>query len=105
MAGMINSVIYTRPAAGQTDQRLTVDATVGGVSGTTYDGNSVDTVDLDVQDADCMVTFDASAPTTTNGHRLYATRSYTWSTARWNAAKFIRLTATSAVVHASPSAI
>lgn len=102
--------IYTKPAIDNTnspvaDQRLTVDATVGGVQFTAYTQSSVALVDLDIQDADVMVTFDGSAPTATNGHRLYTGSSYTWAVARFNAAKFIRQGATSAAVQASASGV
>lgn len=101
--------IYTRPALQGTtylaDQRLTVDATAGGVQFTAYTQTYVDTVELDVQDADVMVTFDGSAPTSINGHRLYAGNRMTWGVARFNAAKFIRQGATSAAIQASPSSI
>lgn len=107
-ASNINNT-YTKPAISGTtyvaDQRLTVDDTAGGVTFTDYTETYVDTVDWDVQTADVMVTFDDSAPTTTNGHRLYAGQHGTWSKARFNAAKFIRATSTSAVIHASPSSI
>lgn len=83
------------------DQRLTVDSTVGGLQFTAYTNQQADVVVLDVQTADVMCTFDGSAPTTTNGHRLYATFQYTWNIAAFNAAKFIAATATSGVVHAS----
>ena len=105
----IDLALYTKPAISGTtfvaDQRLTVDATAGGVTFTDYTETYVVTVDLDVQTADVMCTFDDSAPTTTNGHRLYAGTAHTWSRDRFNAAKFIRATATSAEIHASPSSI
>lgn len=105
MATNINN-IYPRPAyslsAVVTDQRLTVDSTVGGVQFTAYAIPNVDCVMFDVQTADVMCTIDGSAPTTTNGHRLYAGTFYTWATATFNAAKFIAATATSGVIQASP---
>jgi len=48
-----------------------------------------------------MCTFDGSAPTTTNGHRLYAGSHYTWSTAAAQQAKFIRQAAANAAIQAS----
>jgi len=83
------------------DQRLTVDDTAGGVTFTDYTQAEANLVVLDIQTADVMCTFDDSAPTTTNGHRLYATFHYTWNVATFNAAKFIRATATSGVIQAS----
>lgn len=98
--------IYPKPAwassAAVADQRLTVDSTAGGVQFTAVAIPTVTMVMFDVQTADVMVTVDGSAPTTTNGHRLYAGTMYTWSAAMANAAKFIAATATSAAVHASP---
>jgi hypothetical protein len=109
MSFSITNPLYTKPAQQNgtyvADQRLTVDSTAGGVQFTPYAQTYVDTVELDVQTAAVMVTFDDSAPTTTNGHQLNAGEKFTWSKARFNAAKFIRLTATSGVVHASPSSI
>lgn len=109
MANSIINPLYSRPAISGTtylaDQRLTVDDTAGGVTFTDYDQTYVDTVELDVQTAAVMCTFDDSAPTTTNGHQLNPGEKYTWSRARFNAAKFIRLTGTSGVIHASPSSI
>ena len=108
MSTNINN-LYTKPAISGTtylaDQRLTVDGTSGGLQFTSYTATYVDVVDLDVQTADVMATFDDSAPTTTNGHRLYAGMAYSWSVARCNAAKFIAATATSGLIHASPSSI
>ncbi len=86
-----------------TDQRLTIDDTVGGVTFTDITDPNVTSVELDLQTAAVMCTFDDSAPTTTNGHQLNPGEKYTWSVARFNTAKFIRLTATSGVMHASPS--
>lgn len=102
--------LYPKPAFDNAnspiaDQRLTVDSTAGGVQGTPYTEASVTLVDLDVQDADVMVTFDGSAPTTTNGHRLYVGVAVTWAVSRFNNAKFIRQGATSGIVHASPSSV
>lgn len=109
MANSITNPLYTKPAISGTtylaDQRLTVDDTSGGVSFTDYTETYVDTVELDVQTAAVMCTFDDSAPTTTNGHQLNPGEKFTWSKARFNAAKFIRLTSTSGVIHASPSSI
>lgn len=83
-----------------TDQRLTVDSTAGGVQFSAF--NLVTTmIVLDIQDADVMCTFDNSAPTTTNGHRLYTGNSYTWSKAAATSAKFIRQGSVSGTIHAS----
>ena len=101
----ITNTLYLKPAvvAGTAipDQRLTVDATAGGVQfGTAFHALTT-CVLLDVQTAGVYVTFDGSAPTTTNGHYLAAGTSYTWSRASATAAKFIREAAVSAAVQAS----
>ena len=92
--------LYPSPTPGVNDQRLTVDDTSGGVQLATL-SDSTKYVWLDVQDADCFVTFDGSAPTTSNGHKLDAGEKYIWSKATARSAKFIRATVTSAIVHAS----
>lgn len=84
-----------------TDQRLTVDATAGGVQFSAFPAGT-DYVVWDVQDAEVMVTFDGSAPTTTNGHRLAIGQTSTWSIPTATAAKFIRQAGTSAAIQASP---
>jgi hypothetical protein len=98
--------LYPKPAysanAVVADQRLTVDSTAGGVQFTAFATPIVNFVMFDVQTADVMCTIDGSAPTTTNGHRLYAGTFYTWSVAMANAAKFIAATATSGAIQASP---
>ena len=90
-----------RPATGQTDQRLTVDNTSGGVQLTAYP-DGVTHVFLTVEDAQCRFTLDNSAPTTTNGHVLEAGDVCMWPTSWARAAKFIRTGTTSAVLHVSP---
>lgn len=101
----ITNTLYLKPAvvAGTAipDQRLTVDATAGGVQfGTAFHTLTVIVV-VDIQTAGVYCTFDGSAPTTTNGHYLAQGTSYTWSRATATAAKFIRESAVSAAVHAS----
>lgn len=94
--------LYPVPTPGATDQRLTVDSTAGGVQLTSASFNALTQfIVLDVQDANVMVTFDNSAPTSTNGHLMQAFTSYTWDVRTATAAKFIRQTSTSGVVHAS----
>ena len=96
--------IFPKPAwyrgSAVADQRLTVDNTGGGVQFSAF-SDTTNMIVLDVQDADVMCTFDGSAPTTTNGHRLYSGSHYTWSTAAAQQAKFIRQGATSAAIQAS----
>ena len=91
--------IYPKPTPGQTDERLAVSSTAVPFTTDWKTGNNRFVV-LDVQTDDVMVTFDASTPTASNGHRLYAERSYTWDVDTAKAAKFIRAT-TDAVIHAS----
>lgn len=99
--------LYTKPAQSSgtllADQRLTVSSVA--IQFTAYTQSYVDTVELDVQDADVMVVFDGSTPTSTNGHRLYVGDKLTWSKDRFNQAKFIRQGSVDGTVHASPSAI
>lgn len=102
--------LYPNPSGTSNDHRLTVDSTAGGVqfsqSSKDDNTNAFDSltkfISFDVQTADCFVTFDTSAPTTSNGHRLYAGRSYTISKAAAQRAKFIAASSsTNSVIHAS----
>ncbi len=93
--------LFPNPMPGETDEQLTVDATAGGVQFSSTYNIRTKFVTFDVQDASCRVTFDGSAPTSTNGHILYVGQSYTWSIASAKAAKFIRTGATSSVLHAT----
>tara|TARA_Y100000114_G_C11700874_1_gene298364 strand:- start:89 stop:406 length:318 start_codon:yes stop_codon:yes gene_type:complete len=93
--------LYPKPTTGVTDQTLTVDATAGGVQFGTAFNSLTRYIVLDVQTADVRVTYDDSAPTTTNGHILFAGRSYTWAKETASAAKFIRDGSVSATIHAS----
>lgn len=83
------------------DQRLAVDDTSGGKQFATTFGDTTNMVMFDVQNADVMCTVDGSAPTATNGHRLYQGTTYTWSTQMAQSAKFIRQASTDAAIHAS----
>ena len=109
MANSFVTNLYPIPSGTANDHRLTVDATVGGVqfSQSSKDDNT-DAFDsltkyiaFDVQEADVFMTFDGSAPTTSNGHKLFAGRSYTFSKEAAVKAKFIRSGSTSAKIHAS----
>ena len=93
--------LYPKPTPGSTDQRLTVDTTSGGVQLTNSFNVRTDVVYVDVQDAGVMVTFDGSAPTTTNGHLLPIAHKEYWAKSRAIAAKFIQSGATAAAVHCS----
>lgn len=100
MANQRISNLYPRPTPGVTDQTLAVDNTTGGVQFSAFNSLTRYVV-LDVQTADVRVTYDDSAPTSTNGHVLFAGRSYTWNVDTARAAKFIEDTTTDAVIHAS----
>ena len=100
MANSFVTNLYPKPTPGATDQTLTVDSTAGGKQFGAFNSLAKYIV-LDVQVADVRVTFDGSAPTSTNGHILYAGRSYTWSKQAATAAKLIEDTTTDATVHAS----
>ena len=101
MANSYVTNLYPKPTPGVTDQTLTVDATAGGVQFGTAFNSLTRYIVLDVQGADVRVTYDDSAPTTSNGHILFAGRSYTWSKQAAAAAKFIQDGGTSATIHAS----
>jgi hypothetical protein len=95
-----NAEILLAPNAAQADQRLTVDATAGGVQFAALHADTL-YVFWTCEDAQCRVTFDGSAPTTTNGHVVNPWDNGIWSKALAVAAKWIRTGATSAVIHAS----
>jgi len=88
------------PNATESDQALTVDATAGGVQFAAFHADTTH-VFWTSETAECRVTFDNSAPTTTNGHAVPAGSNGTWTKALAAAAKFIRTGATSAVISAS----
>jgi len=88
------------PNATEADQALTVDATAAGVQLAALHANTTH-VFWSLETASVRVTFDASTPTTTNGHLLQPGDSGVWSKALAAAAKFIRTGATSGVVSAS----
>jgi len=98
---MPNSLVtnlYPAPTPGVADQTLTVANSV--VQFSAFNSLTKFVV-LDVQVADVRVTYDGSTPSSTNGHILFAGRSYTWSKAAAAAAKFIEDTTTDATIHAS----
>ena len=102
MASFNLNNIFPKPAiyrgSSVADQRLTVSSSAVQLSAF---GDTTNMVMFDIQDADVMCTIDGSTPTSSNGHRLYQGRAYTWSTAMAEAAKFIRQAGTDAVIHAS----
>jgi hypothetical protein len=82
------------------DQRLTIDNTAGGVQFGAF-GSACTHILVSFETAQCRVTFDDSAPTTTNGHILEAGMWLILTKRAATVAKFIRTGATSAVAHAS----
>lgn len=98
MANSFVTNLYPKPTPGATDQTLSVDDSIKQFSAfnslTKY-------VVLDVQVSDVRVTYDDSPPTSTNGHILFAGRSYTWSKQAATAAKFIEDSTVTATIHAS----
>lgn len=94
------SISFLKPSGTQADQRLTVDNTAGGVQFATFYTQTTD-VFWTCEAAQCRVTFDGSAPTTTNGHIIEAGDNGLWSKELATAAKFIRTGSVSAVIHAS----
>jgi len=97
---MTGNLTDLEPNGTQADQRLTVDATAGGVQFSAFHADTTQ-VFWTCEDAQCRVTLDGSAPTTSNGHIINAGDSGVWSKALATAAKFIRTGSTSAVLHAS----
>ena len=92
------AAIGLAPNGTRPDQRLTVDNTVR-----QFDPFHSETAAVywTAEAAECRVTFDGSDPTTTNGHVIAAGSSGTWSVAMAAAARFIRTTGVSAIIHAS----
>ena len=99
MANSYVTNLYPKQTPGVADQTLTVSSSV--VQFGTAFNSLTRYIVLDVQGADVRVTYDDSAPTTSNGHILFAGRSYTWSKQAAAAAKFIRDGGTDATIHAS----
>tara|TARA_S200002703_G_scaffold156879_1_gene163455 strand:- start:170 stop:484 length:315 start_codon:yes stop_codon:yes gene_type:complete len=100
MANSFVTNLYPKPTVGVTDQSLTVaDSAVP--FGTAFNSLTRYVV-LDVQTADVRVTYDGSDPVAgSNGHLLFAGRSYTWSKEAAANARFVREGSTSANIHAS----
>ena len=95
---LLTAAVTLEPNGSQADQRLTVDDTVRQFAAFHAETSAVYWTS---EDAPCRVTFDGSDPTTTNGHIIPSGASGTWSVAMAAAAKFIRSTGTSAIIHAS----
>jgi hypothetical protein len=92
------AIVGLDPNGVQPDQRLTV-----ANSECQFSAFHADTAAIywTSEAAECRVTFDGSTPTTSNGHVIAAGSSGTWSVATAAAARFIRTTGTSAIIHAS----
>ena len=99
MANSYSVNIYPKPTNGVADEALAVSSTAVPFSTTWRDGNTKFVV-IDIQSNDVRVTFDASTPTASNGHILYAGQSFTWHVDTAVAAQFIRVSAVG-VIHAS----
>ena len=101
MANSYITNLYLVPTQGASSQRLTPDAS------TVVEFGSFDpttrVVFFDVQSNDIFMTLDGSTPTTTNGHKLFAGRSYSLSIQAARVAKFISATGT-AVMYATEMA-
>lgn len=92
------------PLAGSTDGRATISTSI--VEAATILTTNADCthVLLDVQAQPVMVTFDGSAPTSTNGHQLlagYNNYDAPWPRQLFAAARFIRQGASDAVIQVS----
>lgn len=92
------AIVGLAPNGTQADQRVTIDNVVRQFA--TFHADTA-AVYWTSEDAPCRVTFDDSDPTTSNGHIIAAGSSGTWSVAAATAAKFIRTTGVSAIIHAS----
>lgn len=100
MANSYVTNLYPKPTTGVTDRRVTVGASAANLVVADLNALTRYAV-LDIQGGDIFVTFDGSTPTTSNGHKLYNTRSYTWSAQAAKAAKVIRSGASDVTVHFS----
>lgn len=100
LTDLILAALMLEPNGTQADQRLTVDATLGGVQFAAFQAGTTH-VFWSCEDAQCRVTFDGSAPLATNGHIINPLDSGVWSAALAAAARFIRTGGTSAIIHAS----
>jgi hypothetical protein len=102
MANSYVTNLYPKPTAGVNDQTLTVSNSA--VQFGTAFNKLTRYIVLDVQDADVRVTYDGDTSgdvSATNGHLLFAGRSYTWSKQAAEAARFFRDGGTDAKIHAS----
>lgn len=86
------------PSGSEPHQKLTVDNTVRQFAEFASPTTAIFWTN---EQAECRVTFDGTDPTTTEGHPIAAGTSGIWSIQMARAAKFIRTTGTSAIIHAS----
>lgn len=87
--------LYPSPTKGLLDEALAVDATAGGVQLTAsgWTPGNCQYVAWQCQTNSMCVTFDGSAPTSSNGFILTANQSGIWTYSTAKAAKFIRVSA------------
>tara|TARA_R110000868_G_scaffold366441_1_gene629345 strand:- start:3813 stop:4130 length:318 start_codon:yes stop_codon:yes gene_type:complete len=97
--GPITNAIYPKPCwalnSAVAGQQLSATTTAAVQFSSLNDITTL--VVLDIQVANVYCTFDGTTPSSSRGHILYATQSYTWSRATAAAAKFIGTTATATI--------
>jgi len=101
MANTFTVNLYPVPTPGGIDERLTVSTDPVSFSSTWY-GEETKFVFVNFQDADAMVTFDASTPSASNGFLYEAGWKGYWSARQADSAIMIRAGDTDAAVQASP---
>lgn len=105
MSASILNPLYPKPTivgnALVAGERLAVGGSV--VSKVTAPNQYTNTIMFDIQGDDVWCTTDGTTPSSSNGHRLYAGRSYTWSKEMVRVAKFIQVTG-AAQIHFSECA-
>lgn len=93
--------LYLVPTNGATSQRLSPDTTTVAEFGAFDPTTRV--ISFDVQSNDVFMTLDTSVPSSANGHKLYAGRSYSLSKQAAEVAQFISASGT-AVIYATEMA-
>ncbi len=89
----------TGSSAAVSGQQLVVTSTAA-VQFSAFD-DTTNLVVLDIQVANTYCTFDGTTPSSSRGHILYATQSYTWSKATASQAKFVATTTADSIIWAS----
>lgn len=99
---MLNTyIVGLAPTAGATAEDLPVSTdAVSFANANAYQASTVQVL-VTVSDADVMVTFDGSTPTSSHGHLYPEGSTVLWSKQMANAAQFIRAASTDAVVTAT----